>query len=107
MATCYFTSVLQPFIGADLGQRSRQELRTIAETVDAMLRGDVVHAADILMARFSAVETAATSKQWGIAKHLEIIPGQKVSSVPGEMLELATSAERREVRSQAQRVSLG
>ena len=80
-------------------------MRTIAEAVDALLTGDVVRASDVLISRFSAVELATTSKQWNVAKHLELIPSQDVSSIPTELLDFATSAEKRETRGSAARSS--
>ena len=70
----------------------------MAEAVDALLNGDVVRAGDILIARSSAVELATTTKKWDVARHLELIPGLDVSAVPAELLDLATSAEKKDRR---------
>ena len=98
IVTAYLTSVLQPAMGQQLAGRNRQELRTLAEAVDAILSGNIPRAADILISRFSAVEMAASAKHWNVARHLEIIPQQDVSSVPTELLDMATMAERRDAR---------
>ena len=105
IVTSYLTSVLQPALGKDFHARNRQEMRTIAESVDSMLKGDLARAADILISRFSAVELASTSKHWNVARHLEIIPPQDVSSIPTELLDYATGAEKREERSQRGRLT--
>ena len=59
----------------DLGVRNERELRTLAQSLDAMLTGNYLLAADTLMARFAAVELAAAeSNNWAVPKHLELIP---------------------------------
>ena len=83
----------------DFHARNRKEMRTIAEAVDSMLMGDLARAADILISRFSAVELASTTKHWNVARHLELIPPQDVSSIPTELMDYATGAEKREARS--------
>ena len=105
IVTSHLTSVLQPALGKDFHARNRQEMRTIAEAVASLLKGDLARAADVLISRFSAVELASTSKHWNVARHLEIIPPQDVSSVPMELLDYATGAEKREARSQQGRVT--
>ena len=105
VCTAYLTSLLSPALGKDMNGRSRQELRTLAEAVDALLNGDVVRTGDILISRFSAVELASTSKHWNVARHLEIIPPQDVSSIPTELLDYAAGAEKREERSQRGRLT--
>jgi len=85
IVTSYLTSVLQLALGKDFHARNRQEMRTIAEAVDALLIGDLARASDILISRFSAVELASTSKHWNVAKHLELIPPQDVSSILTEL----------------------
>ena len=70
----YLTTVLDRG-PKDVGLRNRRELRTLAETLDLLLEGDPLRAADVLMARFASVELAATDQTWAISQHLELIPG--------------------------------
>jgi hypothetical protein len=98
IVTSYLTAILQPALGKDFHARNRQEMRTIAEAVDALLIGDLARASDILISRFSAVELASTSKHWNVARHLELIPPQDVSSIPTELMDYATGAEKKEAR---------
>jgi len=105
IVTSYLTSVLQPALGKDFHARNRQEMRTIAEAVDALLIGDLARASDILISRFSAVELASTSKHWNVARHLELIPPQDVSSIPTELMDYATGAQKKEARGRQARTS--
>ena len=59
----------------------QRELRTLAESLDALLGGNLGRAADLLMQRFKAVELACTDEGgWAAASHLELIPDAKASS---------------------------
>ena len=89
VVTTYLTIVLQPALGATLQMRSERELRTMSEALDCLLRGRMVDAAEILMQRFKAVETATINGNWDTARFLEAIPAAKVSSVAGRERELA------------------
>ena len=55
-----------------LGPRTTQELQTLQIAMDSLLDGDVNLAADVLMQRFKAVETASTEGAWDRARHLDI-----------------------------------
>ena len=73
----YLTTTLG---GKDLGRRNERELRTLAEALDLLLSGRTLEAGDILMARFTSVELAATGEDWSIAQHLELIPSTSSGS---------------------------
>ena len=74
----YVTYLLSVVHGAHppekLGQRNASELRTIAECLDALGRGDLPHLADMLAQRFKALELAAAEGNWDLARRLEITP---------------------------------
>ena len=85
LVTTYLTTALLPSKGGALGLRHERELRTIAEALDCMVSGKLGQAADILMQRFRAIETASVDGGWDLAKHMELIPETNVSCVPMEM----------------------
>ena len=72
-AVQYLTTVVHAH-HRDAGFRNKRELRTIAEALDLMLDGQHLKAADILAARFSAVELAMADQTWSVSQHLELIP---------------------------------
>ena len=78
----YLTTVLLPAQGSNVGPRNERELRTLARAVDKILRGDTGGAADILIQRFKAIETAISDGHWGVARHLELLPPLAVTAVP-------------------------
>ena len=80
VVVAYLTTVLQPALGNQLSNRSSQELRTLAEVLDLILRGQVASAADFLMQRFKAVEVG-TQEGWNLGKHLELTPSLRVTAV--------------------------
>lgn len=57
-----------------IGLRTSRELRTIAEGLDALLSGDQVRAADLLVQRFKALEASIIDGNWSVARHMELIP---------------------------------
>eukprot|EP00971_Amphidinium_carterae_P209442 4154664-Amphidinium_carterae.1 len=59
IVTTYLTTALMPSLGDTLGLRNSRELLTLARSVDSILRGDTVGAAEILLQRFKAVEMSA------------------------------------------------
>jgi hypothetical protein len=94
----YLSSVLMPAANGSMTMRNERELRTIAMAIDAILRGKVAEAADFLIQRFKAVETAHHDGHWNTARHLEALPPPKVSAVDQEERESILRAEERESR---------
>ena len=50
------------------------------------------------MQRFKCVELAASENSWGLARHLELIPGPLVTTVTGAEKRLAAAMELQERR---------
>ena len=73
------------------------EMRTIGETIDALMAGNVGRLGDVLAQRFRAVELQSTGEAtWTQARHLEVITPRGASSVPPEMKEELRKADRKE-----------
>ena len=70
-----------------MGARTTAELRTVAESLDALGRGDLPHLADLLAQRFKALELSVSEGNWALASQLEVTP---------QGGGLASMAERRE-----------
>eukprot|EP00971_Amphidinium_carterae_P240252 4770000-Amphidinium_carterae.1 len=98
IVTTYLTTALMPSMGEALGLRNGRELLTLARAVDALLRGDTVVAAECLLQRFKAVEMSAIEGSWSNAKHLEVIPEQRVTAISGAERRHAHACERTESR---------
>lgn len=85
VVTTYLTTGLAPALAAEgrpLNMRNEREMRTLAEAMDAILRGDLAGAGDILMQRFRSCEMNASEGSWQQARHLELIPEARVSYIP-------------------------
>ena len=88
VVTNYLTTGLGPSAasqGKPLGKRNEREMRTLAESLDAILAGDLGRAGDILMQRFRACEINLLDGDWEMAQHLELIPPHQISCVPNGM----------------------
>ena len=100
IVTAYLTTVLQVIRGqggGSLGLRTQREMRTLAESIDDLLQGKVVQAADRLMQRFRALELASSEGgSWNVARHLELIPPGEVASLDSKEKSVAADAEMRE-----------
>ncbi len=98
----YLMTVTIPNRGSSLSVRNERELRTLAETLDCLLRGQIGSAGDILMQRFKAVEAAsAPDGSWALSARYELIPPVGISAVPASEMEAALSLELRERKLQA------
>ena len=93
------TILLAKHSESQMGQRNARELRTLALCLDTLLTGNVAGAADILVQRWKAVETAVQEGGWQLARHHELLPFQDVG--------LSNDAERTVVaRAELERVRL-
>jgi hypothetical protein len=92
----YVTRVLfQQHPIESMGPRNAQELRTLAESLDALLCGGLVKTADRLMQRLKAIEQSLSDGHWHAAQHMEAIPPPRASATSARERELATRAELR------------
>ena len=96
VATAYLTTALAPSLSAEgkpLGIGADRELRTLTETIDALLAGDPLRAGDILMQRLRSCKTRARDGTWNLGQHLELIPSARVTTVPEGMRRQVISEE--------------
>ena len=98
LCVAYVTSILQPTLGEDAGGRAGDELRTLAHVMDLILKGNLPEAMDILAGRFSAVETYATTKDWGSAKHLQVVAPSTVTCVNPALQDFAQRRKKEEAK---------
>ena len=70
---------------------AERELRTLAEALDALTSGQIMTAMDIIGQRFRATEASILEESgWSVARHLEVVPETRVSSVtPGLRAKMA------------------
>ena len=86
----YLETVFNQRYGKDaVGLRTSREMRTLAETIDALMEGDALRAGDLLIQRFKALETSVVDGTWSRARHHELIPEEGVA--------LASAAERQAI----------
>ena len=81
--TCIFHAAHPP---DKVGSHLSAELRTLAEAMDALTRGDLSRAGDVLCQRFKSVEMLAAGESETLARQCELIPPSRVG--------LATEGER-------------
>ena len=51
-----------------------RDLRALAESLDAITKGEVAHSADILMQEFKSKESRLMGSQDGVTKRLSLLP---------------------------------
>ena len=97
LALGYLTRGLLATLGDRVPVRAERELRTHAEAIDGIMAGRVQAVGDLLMQRFRAVETSLIEDGgWALARHLEVIPETRVSTVPMAMRSDIVRSERKE-----------
>lgn len=94
----YLTSVLIPSLGGEMSTRNVEEFRSMAAAMDAMLNGSPAQALDIMASRFSAVETLATTQDWNMAKHLQVVRSERVSCANEDYMDYARRRHRADFR---------
>ena len=78
-------------VQTELPIRHRRELLSLAQSIDALLQGDLTFAADTLMARFRAVESSA-AHGWDVAQELELTPAERLGTTSDGDLRRASRA---------------
>ena len=68
----YFSLNVRPLHPSAM--KELREMHTLAQSLDAMRRGDILTAGDILAARFMAIHQSLNDQSWHSAKHMEITP---------------------------------
>ena len=68
------------------------ELRTLAESIDAITNGELPEVADLLMQRFKGVERKVITGDWALSNEVELIDQQFRGVTTAEEINLATKA---------------
>ena len=93
--TQYYRSELHSLVSPSMGQ----ELLTISQTADLLLRGHPARAVDLLSQRFKALEQQARGAHWTVARQLELVSADSVRLSQGaegaEAARLASWQEKR------------
>ena len=99
LAAAYLATALKPNAGSKLSFGALRELQSLAESVDLLMRGRVASAGDVLMQRFRAVEAASLEEGgWSVARHLEVLPEETVSTISSSLRGVVMKAERARLR---------
>ena len=91
-AQAHFGTCLKSALGDRSGRRSEQEMTTMAEALNHILRGEVVRGLEVLMQRFKALEARAYSIDWEEASQYELVPKERVSCISLREQELARAS---------------
>ena len=75
-----------------------RELRTYAEAVDGLLRGNTLQVLDLLTQQFRATCMAIDEKFWSTARHLQLVPPSQTSAVGFDDLDRVRRIEQAEVK---------
>ena len=78
---------------AEVGERASGELRTLAEALDALTRGDFARVGDLLTQRFKSVELQASGATATLARQRELIPPSRVGLAREGELTVAARSE--------------
>ena len=75
----YLTAVFIPSTKGSLSNRNDQELLVLAKVIDYILSCDPSRACDLLCQQFKAVEQSHHDGSWNTARHLSVVPDNKVT----------------------------
>jgi hypothetical protein len=90
----YLVTILLPALRTQVGFRDERELRTLAETLDALVKGRADSAADILVQRFKSIELRLSTGSSRMSEHLELVNDGRVGAVGQAELEQLARMER-------------
>ena len=96
--TPHLTAALLPSLGDKAGLRNVRELRTLAELLDLLIKGNLTGLGDLLAQRFKAEEMAPQDGNWSVSRHLELLGDSRVSMTTPRERELAQLAERHDLK---------
>ena len=92
--TQYYRAELHALVSPSMGQ----ELLTISQTADLLLRGHPAKAIDLLSQRFKALEQQARGAHWSVARQLELVSADSVGLSQGAEGAEAARLAREEAR---------
>lgn len=95
--TQYYRSELHAVVSPSMGQ----ELLTISQTADLLLRGHPARAVDLLSQRFKALEQQARGAHWTVARQLELVSADSVGLSQGAEGAEAARLAREEARNRS------
>ena len=95
--TQYYRSELHSLVSPSMGQ----ELLTISQTADLLLRGHPARAVDLLSQRFKALEQQARGAHWTVARQLELVSADSVGLSQGAEGAEAARLAREEARNRS------
>ena len=95
--TQYYRSELHSQVSPSMGQ----ELLTISQTADLLLRGHPARAVDLLSQRFKALEQQARGAHWTVARQLELVSADAVGLSQGAEGAEAARLAREEARNRS------
>ena len=76
----------------EVGVRTCQEMKTVAEALDALALGQLPRLGDLLMQRFKALEVSVTDRGRSLASQLEVTDGKMGLTNEDEKLYAARAA---------------
>ena len=94
----YLTTILHGQNLKSLHPDLMRELRTLAESLDAISEGDLGTAVDLMMQRFKSREQLALTGDDALAKHLELIPPADAGLVTAGERAMAAKAQYHEAK---------
>jgi hypothetical protein len=97
VATPYWITIARPSLKKEVPFAVEREIQTLVKCLDLMAVGRITELADVLMARYQAVETSM-GVGWRVAQHLEQLPRSQVSSVPERLQDSIVRDEARDLR---------
>lgn len=97
ICTKYYLTVFLPN-HPQLARSKKRAMRTLAQGMDLVIRGDTLCGLDMFMQRFKALAMEAVDGGDTISQHLELIPPDKLTIASAEEAEIAARIHAHEVR---------
>jgi hypothetical protein len=106
VATPFWMTIAKPSLKKELPFSVEREITTLVKSLDLLSAGRLGELADVLMARYQAVETSL-GLGWKVAQHLEQLPRAMISSVPAAVQDSIVREEARELRTRELQLRVG
>ena len=99
LAVAYLNRALLAREGDKITLRCEREMRTLAEALDALAEGRFASVGDILAQRLRALEASVLEDGgWTVARHLEVVPDSRATTVTSGLRAVMAAAERQDLR---------
>jgi len=98
VAVKYVLTCLQASKKVKMEPELEREVRTLAESIDLLVSGNLAGLGELLMQRFKALELRINHGDTALSKHIELLPESEYSTMTLMEKEMAAEMERRHLK---------